>query len=537
MTIRAIRVLAAAALLVAGVAAAPRAEEGDGASEAAWARARALADAQRFDEALTTTRAALANDPDNADLLWLEAGIVGWSGRHDESLALFEALIAKHPELADRVRLDVATQRLWADDHRGALAEVEMYLETHPGDRDARRTRALILSFSDRSREARAEYEALLAEDPNDTEARIGYARTLNWAGEHREAKSIYYELWEAGERDPDVSRGLAYAEYWSDRPDRAREPLDRLLARSPDDREGLMLRYKLDRESSLALTFRHSVSEDSDDLRVLANAFDLSCPLGDHDVAFFTAEHVQVKDPGGEHRLRRPGVGHRRIWSDSWTTTERLLLQYQRADTLDDRVLWDVNALFRPTDHLRFEIAVSRDQILTRRALDLGIVVTSGFLGVDLEPAPRWNLHGALRGNDYEDDNRSLLAEGAIAYRVVSRRDLTVTASGDARLLTSRHNLDNGYYDPIRYAEAGPGLAFSWEPRPGWVIEAAGRAGLQKEAGSDTDPFYSTEARVEIPVVDPITIGGDVGRSDSNLSSESGFRRTAWSLFVTARF
>jgi len=536
-------IVALAAILAIGgclaLGANPCSAQGDDArspAEAAWARGRALADSGRYAEALEVVRAALARDPDDTGLLWLEAGVAGWAGRHGESVALLETLAGKYPEMADRVRLDLATQRLWAGDARGALAEVDRSLEAHPGDRGARRTRALILSFSDRTREATAEYERLLAEDPADAEARVGLARALNWAGKHRRAARLYRALLDEKAGDPEVLRGLAYAEYWSDRPDRARAPLAALLARRPDDGEGVALDRRLARDARPALTASHSASDDSDDLRVLANALALSVPLGSRDVVLAIAERVEVKDPGGEHRLHRPGIGHQRIWSDAWSSAARVNFQSQRSDTLSDRVLWDLGLRYRPMDGLRFEIGLSRDQILTRRALDRGVTVATGFVGVDYEPAPRWILHGSIRGNDYRDGNRSWLTEGAVSYRVLSRRDLTATGRLQGRYLAARDDLDNGYYDPLGYAEVGPGVSLSWEPRFGCVIEASGRTGLQKERGGETDPFFSMEARVEAPLGDFFAIGGDASRSDSNLSSESGFERTAWSLYITAR-
>jgi tetratricopeptide (TPR) repeat protein len=513
-----------------------QADEAPPPAEAAWTRGRALADSGRFDEALEVVRAALARDPDDTGLLWLEAGVVGWAGRHHESVTLFESLGAKHPDFADRVRLDLATQRLWAGDARGALADVDRHLEAHPGDRDARRARALVLSFSDRTRAAAAEYERLLAEDPTDAEARVGFARALNWAGKHRRAAREYRALLDDRAGDPEVLRGLAYAEYWDARPDRARAPLASLLARRPDDAEGVALDRRLARDARPALTASHSGSDDSDDLRVLADALALSVPIGARDVVSAIAERVEVKDPAGEHRLTRPGIGYQRIWSDAWSSAARINFQDQRTDTLSDRVLWDLGVRYRPMDGLRFEIGLSRDQVLTRRALDRGVTVATGFVGVEYEPAPRWILHGSIRGNDYRDGNRSWLTRGAVSYRVLSRRDLTATGRIEGRYLAARDDLDNGYYDPIGYAEVGPGVSISWEPRVGCVIETAGRTGLQKERGGESDPFFSMEARVEAPLGASFAIGGDASRSDSNLSSESGFERTAWSLYLTAR-
>lgn len=63
----------------------------------AWAKARRLAVEERHAEALEVLRSALARNPDDTELLWLQAGVTGWSGKNREAVALYEALIARHP--------------------------------------------------------------------------------------------------------------------------------------------------------------------------------------------------------------------------------------------------------------------------------------------------------------------------------------------------------------------------------------------------------------------------------------------------------
>src|SRR5262249_40551164 len=69
-------------------------------SSAAWREARRLSDLGRYDAALAVVADALARDPGNPELLWLQAGVTGWAGRHRDSVALYTRLQAAHPEMA-----------------------------------------------------------------------------------------------------------------------------------------------------------------------------------------------------------------------------------------------------------------------------------------------------------------------------------------------------------------------------------------------------------------------------------------------------
>lgn len=439
--------------------------------------------------------------------------------------------------MAQRVTLDLARERMWSGDTRGALRDLDALLAKAPDDRPAARTRALALAFADRLSEARAAYDRLLAEDPGDSEARMGYARVLNWQGHHREAARRYRELLEDGVDDADVLSGLAQAEYWSGRPDRARAPLRTLLDRRGNDPEARALAWHLDREMCPSVFAGFERGDDSDGLGLGTGLLRYRQPLGPQDAVVVQARADAVEDASSDFDLRRVGLGHERVWSDTWESHVYLDWQLNAPDPLQDRLLGDGWITAHPVDGLRFDVGLSREQVRTPTALSLNVLVLSAVASGDWRVGSRWGLHGEHRRNYYSDENDNWFSELALRYRALGRRDLSLDAELSGRHLASSQDLDHGYYDPHGYVEGGPGIAFSWEPRAGWTMAAAGRTGWQKEKGSPAEMLLTLEGRAEVPLGRQLSLGGSLSHSDSNLSSDSGYERTGWSIDLTTRF
>jgi tetratricopeptide (TPR) repeat protein len=498
-------------------------------------QARRLADQERYAEALAVLNSALAQDSTDTGLLWLRAGVTGWSGRHADAVRLYEALVAAHPEMADAVRLDLAGERLWAGDDDGALRDADAHLAGHPGDPQARRLRALALSYANRLDEAEAAYRGLLAEDPNDAEAREGYARTLNWQGRHRQAAAAYRDLMRDGATDPDVLQGLAQAEYWAGRPDLARAALARLPESRRRDPELAALAYRLDGQRRPSLTLGYEQSLDSDDLELRTGTAAYRHPLGDRDVLSYLGRADCVQDDGGHYDPRRLGLGYERIWSYTWETHAFAHVQFRGSQP--DLLLFDTWATCRPVETLRFDFGVAREQVITRQALDRSVVVVSASASAEWRFAPRWAAAGEHRENFYTYENRTWLTSANLLYRLVTDRELTVDVGPEAAHLASKENRDDGYYDPNAYLEAGGRVEVTWEPGPGWLLRLETRAGWQQEKGSPSDAYYGVDGRLEIPIAHRFSLALEGSDSDSNLASESGFQRTAWGIFLTTWF
>ncbi len=530
------------ALLVVLLASVPAASPGHAQEggvlrpDAAWSEARLLSDEGRYEEALAIVRVTLAQHPDDASLLWLEAGITGWAGRHAESVALYEKLVARHPEKADEVRVDLSRQRLYAGDTQGALSDLALHLMRNPGDREARLLRAEALTYADRFAEAVAAYGEVLNESPDDPEARRGMARALNWRGDHRQAAALYEQLYAEGARDEEVLEGLAHARYWGGRSDLAYQPLDDLLQAKPRDRAAGDLARQLAWERGPVLGAEYARAFDTDDLELRQTRFDYRHPAGPHDLLHATWSTTRAQDPTRQFRLERAGVGHERLWSDTWETHALLEYQYQ-GPAAAKHPLGDAYATYRPDDAWRMDFGVSREQVLSARSLELDLLAWTGSVGADWHVTPHWTMSGALRGIAYSDDNTGLRTSLLAQYRTpIPRLDFAMHLQFE-HFAVSHPDNGNGYYAPSGYFELTPGFEMTFDHPSGAIAGLEARFGIQKEDGTDADPMSAFAARVEIPVVKPLLLGVRGSTNDSNLAVASGYGRDEWGVYLRTRF
>jgi tetratricopeptide (TPR) repeat protein len=535
----------------------------------AWARARALAQDEKHDEALAVIREALTRFPDDTDLLWLEANVTGWAGRHDEAVTKFESLVARHPELARDVRADLAAERLWKGDPQGAIRDFDQRLVDEPSDRDSKKLRALALSQADRLEESLAAYDVLLAESPGDvdlalerarvlgwlgrhlqaiaayraileshpgeTRARIGLAQNENWRGDHRRAAALYEELESEKVDDPDVQRGLAWAYYWSGQPDRSRTALGQFLTLHPDDSEGRRLATMLAREDSPHLTLGYERADDSDALRVRSTVLDYRHPFAGRNAFLASWRKDDVQDEQGDRTPWRAGAGLEPTWSARWSG--RIMLWYVKPSHEEKAYgLGEVGLVNRPTDRLRIDVGWEKNLVLTRQSLAENVRVNVWVAGFDWQADERLLIHADERFAYYNDENRQIRFSGSARVPIPQPHGEVALTMG-VEHLQSRFDLDHGYYDPSRYLEFGPGFELMWRPAERYALGFAGKLGWQNERYADREPFQAFTATAEVPIGEIFQAHVEGGQSDSNLSSASGFRRKRWAAYLTTGF
>jgi tetratricopeptide (TPR) repeat protein len=537
---------------------------------AAWNRARSLADQKRYDDGLEAIRAQLQAMPGNTDLLWLEAGITGEAGRNRDAVALYEKLMLDHPELARDLRRDLATQRLWAGDAAGAVRDLDLRLQEDPSDGEARKMRALALSHADRLAESLAAYDELRRESPGDVDlqlerarvlawmgrngraaaayreilrrhpdearAKVGLAQNENWSGNHRRAAAIYAGMLKEGAEDPEITKGLAYAYYWDGRPEQSRAVLDGYLAQHPQDREGLQLARTLSHESSPSLTTGYERSDDSDALRVRTTTMEYRHPLRRQLTAVARWRRDNVKDQEGNRDPLQIGAGLEKTWSDRWSG-QLFLSRLAPARDEDADVLGEANLTHRPADRVRIDAGFAKDQVLTRLSLADRIALRILTAGVDWQATDKASVSVAERLRFYGDGNRATLTSAAARQWVITERRMRLGLTFRVEQLRTDQDLDHGYYDPERYTEFGPGAELELKPDERWTFGFAGQIGQQQEKGSDQEPYHNFTATAEIPLGDALGVSLVGGRSNSNLSSASGFKQNRWAAYLTTRF
>lgn len=563
------RGLVLAAALVAGAWLPGPPARADSAAQA-WARAMELSDRQQYDQALGVLREALARDPQSQDLRWLEAGVLGWSGRHAESVARYEALLAERPGLADEIRLELGRQRLWAGDPRGALRDAETELALHPESPEAARLRALALAHVGRHARALAAYDELLRREPADVElaldratvlgwmgrntqaaaaheailrthpdllrARIGQAQNENWRGNHARAAQLFEALIEEGHESPEVLEGLAFARYWADRPVAARSALERLDALRPPDRSARRLdrHLRFDERPTLGVGFE--ASDDSDDQRIETSTLSYRQPCG-HGLALLgLVRDDRVTDPGGREDPLRFGVGVERRWADRWKA-EGLVQRFDPRQGGGERFLGQAALAYRPGGRFQFDAGVEQEPVLTRLSLAQRIRATGAGVAVGWRVTDRWTTRAAAQYRDYSDGNAAVRASlGARATALARPRGRLDVVVG-AEWLRTDDDLNNGYYDPESLVEAGPGLDWTTEWPGGAELGLSARVGYQKERDVDAETYYRFAATAAVPLGRRLRLGLEAGRSNSALSSASGFKLTRGAVYLTTRF
>ena len=536
----------------------------------AWSEARQLADAGQHERALEVVRVALRADPANTDLLWLDAAIHGYMGRHAESVARYEQLLAGHPELARDVRMDLANARLDAGDPKGAVRDYDMRIAEQPSDRDARVRRALGLSYADRLSESLAAYDALQGEDPADLDlmmerarvlgwmgrhddaialygtvlardparagAAFGIARNQNWAGHHRRAAAIYDSLIASGQSDPELDKGLAFALYGAGRPAAAHVALERYRLRVPQDPEAIELSDRIARERTAGFTAGYARADDSDLLRVESRTVDVRLPLAGEASLLLNWRRDSMRDPAGTYDPHQYGAGLERTWGNLWTA-RGYLYHWQRDAETNGIGLGEGTLTWRPTEPVRLDLGYAKETIGTRRAVERGIIARTWAMGIDWNVSERLMLHGGARLRDFNDDNHATQLDAMIRYRLHAERRWRAHVTANVQQLRTDQDLDNGYYDPERYIEGGPGLELEWEPTRIWAFTAGGRTGWQQESGADTKPYSSLSASAEVTLWSFGLLRLEGARGNSNLNSATGYEQRRWAISFARSF
>jgi len=500
--------------------------------DSAWAEARRLSDAKQYDQALHVLAGALESHPDNVSLLWLQAGVNGWAGRDAEAVRLYESLMASHPHVDDAVRIDAARENLEIGRPAKALELADACLNVDPENMDAMHVRASALADLERWDEAEAAFAAVLSKDSTDVDARIGAAQVANWRGDHRRAADMFQALVNDGVNNTDVWNGLAYARYWSGRSDLATDPMKHSLALDPQDHTATDLSNQLRWETGPWVSADYRGSDDSDELHVGEARLEVHQPLSPQDVVTAFWKRQETNGPPRDFNMAGVGGGYSRLWSTSWSSDVSVEYQYEGA-LEDAHLLGEANTTYRPSDTMRIDAGVAREQVMAGNALDLDILDWIGTVGADWRPMERWLFTGALRRHWYSDDNTAWRSTAVGQYNWMQGPRFESALNARFEHLTAADNPGHGYYAPDSYFECTPGIlaTYTWPSR--WSVGGEVRAGFQKENGASAEFLGGLSVRAEAPVSRGIMVGVEGEVTDSNLATASGYSRNSWGIFV----
>jgi tetratricopeptide (TPR) repeat protein len=535
-----------------------------------WGEARQLADAGRYEAALGVLRAALKRQGDDFGLRWLEAGITGDAGRHVDAAALYTKLAADHPARAGELLDDAGTERLLAGDAAGAARDFRGWLKVHPGDRPAQRRLALALAQADSLRPALAAYDSLLAREPGDAGLALERARVLGWMGRHAEAVAAYRavlaqdptvddarlgiamnENWAGRHRtatrqleaiasdpaaDPEAGKALAFARYWDGDAPGARIAVDDYLRRVPDDAEARTLSKRLARERAASLRFEGGRADDSDGLRVVNSGMELRVPIATAATGLLRWRRDNVRDASGTRDPLRLTAGLQQAFGPAWSAHG----ECTRTDWNDGPgtvVGGELGLVSRPVDRVRLEAVASREPVMTRRSLELGISLLAWTGAADLGLGERVSLHADARAGRYSDGNGMERSSLVLGWTALSRRRTDLTLNVSAEQLHVHFDPGSGYYAPAFHREWGPGAEAQWRPREDWMLGVTSRVGWQRDRDAETESLYALSGRIEFTPQGGLSFDLEGGRSDSSLESAGGYRRTWWQAGITRGF
>lgn len=219
---------------------------GDAARLEVLERAQALADGERWADAIALCDQALASDAESAAAWNLKGFCLRALGRKDESLSAFKRARLHLPVYAP-IRYNLATALRENGDLKGALAEFDEALKLDPADLQARLSRAVVkLDLGDETG-ARADFDECRRRDPALLDGpALDAAEAFAVEGRWTEALFVARKILEqapAAARAWSVS-GRALAGL--DQAEEAERSLDEALRLAPDDALALSARASL---------------------------------------------------------------------------------------------------------------------------------------------------------------------------------------------------------------------------------------------------------------------------------------------------
>jgi cellulose synthase/poly-beta-1,6-N-acetylglucosamine synthase-like glycosyltransferase/predicted Zn-dependent protease len=162
---------------------------------------------KQSDKAMPLLDRAIALQPKEPALRKELAGVLAAAGRAKDALRLYEGLTVDAEDRARLVSLHAAEK-----DFEGAERQCRALLQERPGDMQALRLLASVLSWKKDYPEAISLMERLASESPQDTELAVQLAELTLWSGDHEKAAARIQALLDASFEQPALWRAFVDA-------------------------------------------------------------------------------------------------------------------------------------------------------------------------------------------------------------------------------------------------------------------------------------------------------------------------------------
>jgi tetratricopeptide (TPR) repeat protein len=508
----------------------------------------------------------------SAEELRHEAEQAAGASEHRAAIRLYEAAIAADPALRLPLAPRLARQYLWAGGTRRAIVLLEEYLSVHPEACEARHDLALALSWDDRLRAALAAYRSVQAGCPAQRhEAMLGEGRVLRWMNRPAAAEQVYHRLRDERPEsalDQQARLGLAYVALEQAQPRTAARILARLAQAGSRDPavHAARARAAIDlgqRDQALALLAEARAQEihsaeldeiearirledgpafvpslhafrDRDGTQLLAGELTGSFHTGGGGRAELQLRAGTLQADRGATELRAAGLG----WSARVAPALALSARAGVQDFPDvgfTPLTGEAVLAWLPDDRLRVDLSAARVTITDNlAALEAGLAGHFGGIGADLRLTPRTTVTAAADLTRWSEGNHRLRTRAVLRHRFDGLPQLSL--EWPVAMQVYDEPFDFVFFSPERYVETGPGALLERRWRRDWYFQGYLRGGIQRETGHDWSALGAARAAVERELSAGWGIRADIGWTNSNLTSSTGFERSWLSLAVRGR-
>lgn len=474
----------------------------------------------------------------SADALADAARALARQDKNRESADLFEKAIRLAPQRRAEWLAEYADQLTYSQRPAQAVPLYREMLAAQPGGEQAQRLRkglGLALLWSDQPGAAVGVYREIVRHAPADRDAQRNLGRALSWSGRQREAAAHLSAYLAAAGEDEEARRLLAQAQAWMGRTDLALGTLAS-AAIAHDDSRRLQEDLSDIRRPRTRVGTERSSQSDQLDIETWRLSHEVALADG-RGMAGIRLERVRFERPDGSDSavLERPMLLGRYRFDDAVEINAEV--GQDRIDARNAQVtqplVYATWLTVWPNDLLRFDLSASQSTFDNLRSLQLGLTARQVGLSMDFTPDERQRYNLKAEEGDYSDGNRRHFAQAAAEWRL-AQAPVAVWAGLRHTRFAFAQQLNNGYFNPMRFASSQLTLRAHW--RPGgesgrWDFSAQAAVGREHADPDGSKPAYDAAATAGWRLDRDTRLAFRLQRFSSRTGGLSGFARTTAGL------
>jgi tetratricopeptide (TPR) repeat protein len=529
-------------------------------------------DSSTRQQGIAALRSLVADHPGRLDMREALAEVLTWREKtRPEGIQLLESVLAEDPG-RQSTRLILAEVLSWDRTRRDEAVELyQEALEIDPDSTPARVGLARVTSWQGDLAASHELYVDALRRDPADPKARMGLAEVQRWSGRSRDSLNTLSELDEKSINQPEARHRRAEAWLDLDRPARALDEYEAILATRPDDEKARRAVVSLRRDLAPSLEFGVEGNTESGD-PLTSKLRSVNAPLvfnwGSRDWRYHAGAGLAffANEPGSTRRTSVGGGANGPLGMRVRLAADAALRDFQGGDT---EITGRLDVRIEATPRLEVVTGVRRKLLDDSRMAAAGetvggvrygpVLENAFFAGLSARPGRRWDLSaqgtlGSLGGEQVQDNNRQAFFAGfgrtfqpgrfhlrpGYTYMWMSY-DLDLSGFPPQDLGGDGINTPGvgGYFSPRKFSNHMARLDASWDQGQRASYAIGGGLGLQRVEDTFTvgfgDPTLSSDVYARARWV--LTTNWDLRGRASYQNVAAAFNRTRLSLFAVRRF